>query len=402
VATSRWFPTARLGAALGRAGCQVDAVCPSRHPLEKIRAVDRTYPYRGLMPLSCLGQAIADAKTDFIMPGDDLATGHLHHLHRRALARGQQALVGVLERSLGDPQSFPVVYSRTAFMDLAREAGIRGPRTEVITNAAALKNWCANVGFPTVLKADGTSGGDGVRVVRTPQEAEQAFRTLQAPPILPRALKRALLDQDKTLLLPWLLRRRAAVNAQEHVAGREATSAVACWQGEVLAGLHFEVLNKRDSAGPSSVLRLVENNEMSKAAEKMVRKLNLSGLHGFDFMLEAQTGHAHLIEINPRATQVGHLTLGSGRDLPAALYAALSGNRIEPSPKLTENDTIALFPQEWMRDPASPFLQSGYHDVPWDEPELLRSCAAQRPKQAALDFPHLHLRSLSEARLPRL
>ena len=98
---------------------------------------------------------------------------------------------------------------------------------------------------------------------------------------------------------------------------------------------------------------------MSAAAEKMVRRLKLSGLHGFDFMLEASTGNARLIEINPRATQVGHLTLGPGRDLPAALYAALSGEDLHPAPKVTENDIIALFPQEWMRDPDSAFLAIG-------------------------------------------
>jgi ATP-grasp in the biosynthetic pathway with Ter operon len=164
------------------------------------------------------------------------------------------------------------------------------------------------------------------------------------------------------------------VNAQVFVAGHEATTTVACWEGTVLASLHFEVVNKRSSAGPSSVLRLIENAEMSVAAERMVRRLGLSGIHGFDFMVEAHTGNAHLIEINPRATQVGHLALGAGRDLPAALYSALSGEPLRPAKKLTENDTITLFPQEWLREPASPFLTSGYHDVPWEEPELLRAC----------------------------
>jgi hypothetical protein len=111
--------------------------------------------------------------------------------------------------------------------------------------------------------------------------------------------------------------------------------------------------------------------------------LNLSGLHGFDFMLEEQTGNAYLIEMNPRATQVGHLALGQGRDIPAALYAVLSGKVVQPAPKVTENATIALFPQEWMRDPASAFLRSAYHDIPWEEPELVRDCVSNRRKQSA-------------------
>jgi hypothetical protein len=275
------------------------------------------------------------------------------------------------------------VYARAAFIEVAQQEGIRVPKTEVIANANELGKWVARMDYPTVLKANGTSGGDGVRIVRTHEEAERAFRTLEAPPLLARAAKRALVDQDKTLVWPALFRRRSVVNAQAFVVGREATSAIACWKGQILASLHFEVLNKAESAGHATVLRLIENAEMATAAERMVRRLNLSGLHGFDFMLESQTGNAYLIEINPRATQVGHLTLGPGRDLPAALYAAMSEQTPQTAPKITDNDTIALFPQEWARDSASAYLRSGYHDVPWEEPELVRACVRSRGQQSA-------------------
>ena len=201
--------------------------------------------------------------------------------------------------------------------------------------------------------------------------------------MLARAAKRALVDQDKTLVWPSLLRRRPVVNAQAFVAGREATSAVVCWKGAVLASLHFEVVNKASSRGHATVVRSIENAEMSAAAEKMARRLNLSGLYGFDFMLESETGNAYLVEINPRSTQVGHLSLGPGRDIPAALYAALSGKAVEATPKITEKDTIALFPQEWIRDAESPFLRLAYHDIPLEEPELIRDCVSNYQKQSA-------------------
>jgi hypothetical protein len=402
--TSRWFPTVRLGLALARAGCTVEALCPGRHMLGKVQAVRRTYTYRGLMPLKCFADAIAAAKPDFIIPGDDLATSHLHRLYELEKLRGEagRPICGLIERSLGSPESFPAVYARTAFMDLAREEGVRAPRTEVVANVDELRKWVARTGLPTVLKVNGTSGGDGVRLVHTLEEAESAFRTLQAPPLVARAVKRAIVDRDKTLVWPSLLRHRSEVNAQTFVAGHEATSTVACWEGTVLASLHFEVINKRDSAGPSSVVRFVENADMSNAVEKMVRRLKLSGMHGFDFMLDSHTGNAYLIEINPRATQVGHLALGTGRDLPAALYAALSGDPVHAAPKVTENDTITLFPQEWVRDPASPYLTSGYHDVPWEEPELLRACVGKRWKRNRKSSKELRVQALSTVGLPRL
>jgi ATP-grasp domain-containing protein len=383
--TDCWIPTARLGMALANAGFTVESVCPSRHPLGAVRALRQKYAYDGLKPLASFMDAIAAAQPDLIVPGDDVATRHLHEIFHRELRYGKAGapISALIERSLGAPESFPIVYARTAFMQVAREEGIRAPKTEIIRNTDDLRTWIAQMGLPTVLKADGTSGGDGVRVVHTLEEAERGFQVLKAPPLVARAAKRALLDGDKRLVWPSLLRRRSTVNAQAFVAGREATSTVACWKGTVLAGLHFEVVHKAKSAGHATVVRLIEKADVSAAAEKIVRRLNLSGLHGFDFMLESHTGNAHLIEINPRATQVGHLTLGPERDLPAALYAVVSGQAVQPAPKVTEKDTIALFPHEWIRDSISALLHSGYHDVPWEEPDLVRACVRISRKQSA-------------------
>jgi carbamoylphosphate synthase large subunit len=383
--TSCWYPTARLAMALANAGCEVEMVCPASHPARKTKAVRRMHVYRGLAPLASFARAIATTQPDFIVSGDDLATQHLHRLYAREKRNGraESPMCALIERSLGAPESFPVVNARTAFMDLAHREGLRVPPTKVLRNIDDLRTCVACTGLPTVLKADGTSGGDGVRIAHTPAEAERFFRELQAPPLLARAAKRALVDQDKTLVWPSLLRRRPVVNVQAFVAGREATSAVVCWKGAILASLHFEVVKKASSKGHATVLRVIENAEMLAAAEAMARRLNLSGLYGFDFMLESGTGNAYLVEINPRSTQVGHLSLGPGRDIPAALYAALSGKPVEATPKITDKDTIALFPQEWIRDAESPFLRLAYHDIPMQEPELIRDCVRNYQRQSA-------------------
>jgi len=371
--------------AMTKAGCVVDAVCPPGHPLSMVRVVRGIHPYSGLAPEYSFSRAIRKADPDLIVPGDDLATRHLHHIYRREHARGAGAAktCALIERSCGSPESFPIVYERATFMQLAEAEGVRVPKTVVVESLSDLRRWTDEVGFPTVLKADGTSGGNGVSVVRTFDEAASAYRRLNAPPLVARAAKRALVDGDKTLVWPSLLRRRSAVSAQKMIHGSEATSMVACWQGVVLAALHFEVLSKKYAAGPATVIRVIDHPEMKDAVEKMVRRLNLSGLHGFDFMIEMHTGGAHLIEINPRTTQVGHLRLGEGKDLPAALYAALTGSSVQPAPKVTESNTIALFPQEWLRDPDSPSISSGYHDVPWEEPALVQFCIERSLRQKA-------------------
>jgi hypothetical protein len=385
VTTSRWFPTARLVVALANTGCTVQAVCPSNHPISQTTVIDRLFTYRGLSPLDSISAAINVSNPDLLITGDDLATSHLHALHAQQLRATNSGTVisQLIERSLGAPEFFPTIDDRAAFMQISKEEGVLIPRTAVIADTSDLDKWIAQSGFPFVLKANGTSGGVGVRVVRNIAEAQQALRALQAPPLLARALKRAFFDRDATLISPALRRTRSAVTAQSFIAGTEATTALACWNGQVLASLHFQVLQKTHAAGHATVLRRIDHPQMSAAAEKSVRRLQLSGLHGFDFMLDVDSQNAYLIEINPRATQVGHLSFGAGHDLPAALVAAFSNTPLHAAPSITDNDTIALFPQEQLRDSSSTYLQSAYHDVPVNQPALLRACL-QKPRDGIM------------------
>jgi biotin carboxylase len=378
--TSRWFPTARLAMALAKAGFTVDAVCPSRHPLKHISAVRKRYSYDSLGLVPSFAEAIAAARPDIVMPGDECAVLCLHRLYDQARHRGKsgEPLCALIERSVGHPDSFRIVSARAAVMRLAREESILVPRTSVVADKAGLTRCAEEFLFPLVLKADETSSGEGVRIVRSMEEAIRAFRALRSPVSALRAAKRAIVDQDMRFVLPVLLRQHNTVNAQEFIDGQDATSLVACWNGDVLASLHFEVVKKQYRNGPASVMRRIEIPEVEASISKIVGRLKLSGLHGFDFLLEKQTGRPYLIEMNPRPTQVGHLTLGRGHDLPAAFYAAVTGTPPEELPTLTENDTIALFPQEWLRNPSSLFLQTAYHDIPWEEPELIVAGARQR------------------------
>ena len=369
----------------------------------KTSAVRERHHYNVFSPASSFGAAIAATKPDLVIPGDDITVEHLHHLYQTKLREeGPQSLIcGVLEGSLGAPESFPIVFSRTAFLEAAGDEGLRVPETTALGKVSELREFIRRVGLPVAIKANGTSGGEGVSIAQTLEDAEREFSRLQAPPLLLRALKRTVVNQNAALLGPSIRRKRFQMSAQKFIGGTEATSAVACWKGEVLASLHFEVVNKLDATGHATVVRRIENAEMSNAAQKMVRRLKLSGLCGFDFMLESGTPNAYLIEINPRSTQVGHLALGPGRNIPAALFAAVTGAPASDTPAITDKNTIALFPQEWLRDSGSAYLRTAYHDVPWDEPELIRTCIRERKKPAPWRVERSGARSLRTAGAPR-
>jgi hypothetical protein len=368
--------------AFAEAGAEVAALCPSGHPIEKTRAATRVFVFRPMQALSSIKQALEEYKPDQIVPTDDSAARYLHELHRAEHENGTEtAIAHLIEGSLGSAARFSVVCDRAASLEVARECGIRVPATEAIPSEDSLRKWLERKPLPVVLKANVTSGGDGVRVAGTEAEAEQTFHSLRKPPSLARAMKRALVDDDWGLVRSAIARRPFAVNAQEYVPGVEATTTLACWRGELLACVHYRVVKKRSHAGPATVVKILEDREMTEAARRIAKALELSGLHGLDYMLDRDFGRPYLIEINPRATQLCHLALGTGRDVVAALVGALAEDAIVPRKQVTESDTIAIFPQEWIRDCESAFLQTAYHDVPWQEPELVLACVQDSGKQ---------------------
>jgi hypothetical protein len=125
---------------------------------------------------------------------------------------------------------------------------------------------------------------------------------------------------------------------------------------------------------------------MSLAIERMVDRLKLSGLCGFDFVLSAEDGSSQLIELNPRVTPTCHLIAADGKVLLAALYAALQESRASNLRRIPRFEPLALFPQEMIRDPNSSFLQAAYHDIPRQSPELVKLGYALRHKSTGSLF----------------
>ena len=364
--TDRWPAPTRLAIALADAGCNVFAVCRTPgHPLLKTRAVRRTCPYRGLRPLDSLVAAIDAVQPDLIVPCDDRGVQHLHELHAQAPVGSLAALI---ERSLGAPESYPVVSSRYQLLRIASEEQIPVPRTLRIDSMQAAKNLFSTQSSPWVLKAEGTSGGRGVRFAESANQAEQSFLELTTPPGVVEILKRLALNRDRTWLLPRRHRHPPEVIGQVCIHGRPANCAVVSWQGRVLAGFAVEVLSSSGATGPAIVSRLVEGSLMLYAAERLAARLCLSGFFGLDFMIEERTGATYLIEMNPRCTPLCHLQLGPGRDLVGALWAQLAQQSYRPRAACVDHELIAYFPQAWTTK--SEFLDASFQDVPHQDPAL--------------------------------
>jgi len=374
-AVLHWVSTVRLCANLIRQGCDVAVVAPAAHGVHGLRDLGARFicsPHRGTR--AAIRRAIERWRPDFVVPADDPCVEILHDLADRH-ATGPDGWIGrLLVRSMGARCGFPIARSKPALMELAAARAIRVPETRVLSSEAELHAFCRKVGFPVVVKLDGTYGGHGVRIVDGPDAASRAYRELRAASTWAQAAKRAAKRLDPGALVERWQLPAPALFGQSHVAGRPANRAVLCWEGHVLAGLSVEALQTVGATGPATVVRVLDHPEMARTAQRIAARLRLSGFIGFDFVL--QDGAAVLLEMNPRPTQICHFAFDAASDLVGALFARLTGApQTAASPRRRPQgaigDLIALFPGELWRDPGSAYLRSAYHDIPRETESLI-------------------------------
>jgi hypothetical protein len=348
--TQGWPFPAQLAGAFAAAGARVEALCPPGSLLTLSRHPQKFHAYRALTPLASLCEAMRAAPFDMILPCDDQAAD-------------------LIARATGLS-----VAGRDEFLTRARAAGAPALESLPLTSAASLEQALARLGLPLVLKSDHSWGGEGVVICDTRQEARAAFQRLKNRSRL-RDIARAMRGRGRHFLTRALHPVPVRVSAQRFVTGAPAISFIACWRGQLVGALHFDVLLSAGATGPASVIRQVMCPEMEASARAVAGAFNLSGLFGLDYMRDGD-GRVHLLEMNARATPTSHLALTT--DLPAALLTA-ARLPARPRPPVTDKREIALFPREWLRDPASRWLQIAWHDVPWDDPALVKACAAEAP-----------------------
>jgi hypothetical protein len=352
--TQIWPFPAQLAGAFAAAGATVEALCPPDGMLALSRHPARFHSYRALAPLASLCEAMRAGRFDLVMPCDDQAGDLIAH------ATGAR------------------VIGRDEFLTRAAHAGAPALESLVLEDAASLERALAVFGLPIVLKNDHGWGGEGVRICATRVEALAAFQRLKNHSRL-RDIASAMRGRGRHFLTRALHPVPVNLTAQRFVQGMPATSSIACWQGNLVGALHFNVVLCTSPTSPASVIRQLACPQMEASARAVAREFNLSGLFGLDYVRDAQ-GAVHLLEMNARATPTAHLALTA--DLPAALMTA-ARLPARHRPPVTDRSDIALFPREWLRDPASDWLKTAYHDVPWDDPAVVRACAALAPGACA-------------------
>jgi hypothetical protein len=352
-----WMGIARLPKALAAVGFRVATFCRPDSFLSKTRYAEHGFgpPATG-SPFPNLANAVRQFQPDLLIPGCESAVNFLHEIVRAGsdgrLNGDDEDIVSLAKRSLGNPEYYHTVLSKHATLEIAAELGLRTPQQSHISRIEDAVGFAGLHGYPVVLKGEFGCAGQEVKICATADEIAAAFQFLNRAgnPRNPRVV------------------------AQQYVQGVSAMHMAVAASGNVLESL--TLLKERTHpqlTGPSSVVRLIHNEEAAHTVSSLMKKLGYTGFGHCDFILENSSQAAYLLEFNPRPGPACGLGGLLGHDLCRALWSYLSDVQYQRQSSPANHKTVALFPNEWLRDPQSPFLAAAYHDVPWDDPLLLRS-----------------------------
>ena len=202
-----WFGSARLPYALREAGFEVGVAAEPGTLIAQSRSIDRFFPISvarvRIGMLSPLIGAIEVFDPLVIIPGDEAV---VHLLYRLAQGEGPRPLsaqfAALIRRSVGDTARLKARTNRDQSRAAAAKAGILVPRNRVIASFADAEAFVAQIGWPVVLKREGTAGGHGVRICRDAEALAAGYRELEAMKLdtQSRSLK------DRAHRLYWNLR----------------------------------------------------------------------------------------------------------------------------------------------------------------------------------------------------
>jgi Carbamoyl-phosphate synthase L chain, ATP binding domain len=380
ISSFRWITVARAAIAFHEAGFSVSTLVPKGHAVEKLSIAASTHVFNIFSAEQSLIEAVSGSKPVLLVPFDDVVVPILHDVYYRRGAHDKLSIL--IANSLGDPAFFPVVRSRKEFAKRLSALSIASPPTLSVESTDDLMTAARTLGLPTVLKSDGSWGGQGVAIVHEQTGLRDAFARLSSRHNVLRALKRFIINRDLTPFHTMLRRRAISIVAQQYLPGRPANAAVACWKGEVLGSITLEVIQSAGETGPATVVRHIDCPDMTNAIHRIVHDLQLSGICGVDFILSGPENKPLMIELNPRSVPTVHLSNSRGQRLCHLLFEKITGRVVSPSLHAPQCDIIALFPQEMLRDPNSPHLINGFHDIPTHWPEYVALATGETTSQS--------------------
>jgi len=372
---TRWLGTARMPRNLAKAGFDVALLAPKGSLALHSRFVSKvgllSETASAMEMLHALIGMVDKVAPRLLIPCDEMAVRLLFAFMleppRGLDAYTKTRLTGLIETSLGDSRHYWTSIDKTLLPAAAKASGVRMPECAVVGEPDGALAFADAHGYPVVLKRRYGFAGQGVAIVSSGNELGAAMRELQKPDQLD------LGGHESPRLL-----------VQSFIAGPHISQALVAVGGESLAGFAWErFVSTRPVAGQTAVLRFVESPATRSAAEKLCRALGMTGFLNMQFVIDEKTGAEHLLEVNRRIVTHTHLGERFGADLGEALFDRLTGRLRAPVPRFAgRQEPVAIFPREWLNDPASRHLRDYPVDAPWDDPGLFAALLRMRDEGA--------------------
>jgi Carbamoyl-phosphate synthase L chain, ATP binding domain len=352
-----WIGLARMPRAMADHGFQTSVICPANSLVAHARSIHRLVTFATKIPQQefwkRVMQEISQFQPDILIPGDDLVVRLLHALHQMIAGDARHAFAKeLLERSLGDPSTFVSIERKSGLIEMARQADVPIPESRLLTSEQEALSFATEIGYPIILKPDFGSGGIGVVKCADDNQLKQEYAKI--------------------------LKLQQPVLGQRFVNGQTVTVNVVVEKGRVAES--FSLLRERTHPGPfgiSALVRLIDHVKLQELTARVFSHFGFSGLGAAQFLIDERK-EPLLMELIVRPSPLTYAGELFGADLIAGLRSILL--KEPPPPKSPPvHQRVAIFPTEWLRDPNSSELRdpSVYHDVPWDEPQLLAAIVRQ-------------------------
>ncbi len=255
-----WDCFFQLAAGVRRAG--IRAVRVTLEPPSRIASAlcfDRTIRLAGVSELACLGELLGEEEIVDVQVVESLAAATFAGLNAGPDGPGLRRL----ERR-------SVAADKVVVADVLARSGFSVPRT--VPAGTAVDQVAGSLSFPLVHKRRMGSGGQGVSVVRTPDELADRL-----------AVRR---DGDDHFF-------------EEFVEGRALQFAgVVDEQGRSLA-VTYETLRRKSELGPASEIVSIDDPVLARTGLGVATALGLSGMVNINVIRDAK-GRDWVHDVNPR------------------------------------------------------------------------------------------------------
>ena len=210
----------------------------------------------------------------------------------------------------GDFSKMMQLHDKNEVMKLALELGIRIPKTYEIDNASYLEKISKEIEYPVVIKLRNATSSVGISYVYSAQEFISKYeQTIQ---------KFNLKFSDYPIV-------------QEYIPGTGFGVSMLYNQGDIRASFTHKRLREYPITGGPSTLRVsVRNQEMEKAAKKLLDHVSWHGVAMVEFKLDERTNKPVLLEVNPRFWGSIYQAIASGVNFPYLLYEMAMNGDVKP------------------------------------------------------------------------